>query len=63
MPLSAKDLADEATRATEMLQGKVIARITRQRETEVLVEFADGTRLFIDRSGPGVELSITGAPE
>ena len=63
MPLSPEDLSEQAMRATEALQGKVVARIARHRETEVLVEFADGTRLFIDRSGPGVELSITGAPE
>jgi len=62
MPLSPQDLSQEATRATEMLQGKVVARIARHRETEVLVEFTDGTRIFVDRSGSAIELSITGGP-
>lgn len=60
MQHSPQELAQEATRATEMLQGKVVVRIARHRETEVLVEFADGTRLFVDRSESAIELSITG---
>jgi hypothetical protein len=60
MQPSPQDLAQEASRATEMLQGKVVARIARHRDTEVLVEFTDGTRLFVDRSDSAVELSITG---
>ena len=61
MPLTSMQLAEESARATEMLLGKVVARVVRPKEGEVLVEFADGTRLFIDRSADGVELSITGA--
>jgi hypothetical protein len=60
MQLSPQDLAQEAARATEILHGKVVARIARHRDTEVLVEFTDGTRLFVDRSESAVELSITG---
>jgi hypothetical protein len=60
MQPSPQDLAQEASRATEMLKGKVVARIARHRDTEVLVEFTDGTRLFVDRSDSAVELSITG---
>ncbi len=60
MQPSPQDLAQEASRATEILQGKVVARIARLRNTEVLVEFTDGTRLFVDRSDSAVELSITG---
>jgi hypothetical protein len=63
MPRSTEDLAEEAEHATEMLQGKAVARIARHRETEVLIEFADGTRLFVDRSETGVELSITKGPK
>lgn len=61
MPLTSMQLAEESARATEMLLGKVVARVVRPKEGEVLVEFADGTRLFIDRSADGVELSITSA--
>ena len=57
------DLNAEAERATELLRGKVVARVERHREAEVMVEFTDGTRLYIDRSDSGVELSITGAGE
>jgi hypothetical protein len=56
-------LEDESTRATEMLSGKVVARVVRHRESEVLVEFTDGTRLFVDRRANGIELSITGVDE
>ena len=59
MQRSPQDLADEATRATEMLRGKIVARIDRHSEAEVLVEFTDGTRLFVDLSGSALELSIT----
>jgi hypothetical protein len=57
----ASKLAEESARATEVLAGKVVARVVRHREGEVLVEFEDGTRLFVDRTASGVELSITGA--
>ena len=62
MQRSPQDLADEATRATEMLRGKIVARIARHSEAEVLVEFTDGTRLFVDLSGSALELSVTGGP-
>jgi hypothetical protein len=60
MPLSPEQLAQEATAATNALVGKVVARVVRHRGSEVLVEFADGTRLFVDRSADGIEISITG---
>lgn len=60
MPNEATQLEDEAERASEMLRGKVVARVIRNRPTEVLVEFADGTRLFVDRATDALELSITG---
>jgi hypothetical protein len=52
-------LEQESVSATEILGGKVLARIVRHLETEVLIEFTDGTRLFIDRTDRGVGLSIT----
>ena len=57
------DLDEEAKRATELLKGKVVARVARHREGEVMVEFADGTRLYVDRRDDGIELSIIGGSE
>jgi hypothetical protein len=57
---SASKLEEESSRATEMLAGKVVARVVRHREGEVLVEFEDGTRLFVDHTQTDVEISITG---
>ena len=51
-------LDEETTRATEMLRGKVVKRVVRHREGEVLIEFEDGARLFAD-SETSLELSIT----
>lgn len=53
-------LNEESTRATEMLAGKVVARVLRHREGEVIVEFNDGTRLLVDHTQSGLELSING---
>jgi hypothetical protein len=60
MPNDVTQLEDEAERASEMLRGKVVARVIRNRPTEVLLEFTDGTRLFVDRAAEALELSITG---
>lgn len=51
-------LEKEAERATAMLSGKVVTRVLRHREAEVVIEFVDGTRLFVDSESP-LELSIT----
>ena len=59
MDNSQNDLHKEAAPATAMLQGKTVARVMRNRPGEVVIEFQDGTRVFIDRSETGVELSIT----
>jgi hypothetical protein len=53
-------LEDESERATGMLAGKVVAFIKRHRASEVLIEFTDGSRLYVDKSEDGIELSITG---
>lgn len=44
----AERLIDEAERATGMLAGKTVKCVRRWREQEVLIEFSDGARLFID---------------
>ena len=51
------ELASEAARATEMLRGRTIRVVRRHRASELLIEFDDGTRLFIDAQG-ALELSI-----
>lgn len=60
MSTEATQLEDEAVRASEMLRGKVVARVVRSKPTEVLLMFTDGTRLFVDRATDALELSITG---
>ena len=60
MPSTSDQLTDEAKRATELLRGKVVARILRSREGEALVEFTDGTRLFVDGLDGALELTISG---
>ena len=57
LPLMALD--EEERRATEMLKGKTVKVVRRHRATEVVVEFSDETRLFVDAAGP-LELSING---
>lgn len=60
MSLNPQQLAQEANAATKALVGKVVVRVLRHRDTEVLVEFEDGSRLFVDRGAEGVEISVTG---
>ena len=57
------NLEEEAERATELLKGKVVAKVIRHRAKEICVEFTDGTRLFVDHNSINVELSITGGAE
>jgi ribosomal protein S6E (S10) len=57
------DLNEESERATEMLKGKVVAKVIRHRNREIGIEFTDGTRLFVDAHQDEVELSITGGSD
>ena len=57
------NLEQEAERATDMLKGKVVAKVMRHRAEEVCIEFTDGTRLFVNHKTDNVELSITGGNE
>ena len=59
MPKSKEQLNNESSLASELLQNKIIGRILRPRETEVVIECTDGTRFFLHKSEFGVELSIT----
>ena len=49
----------EAARATEMLRDKTVSVVWRHRVGEVAIEFTDRTRLFVDHTSDGVEVSIT----
>jgi hypothetical protein len=51
---------EEAAVATRMLRTKVVSRVERFQPREVLVEFTDGIRLFVEATADGdLELSIT----
>jgi hypothetical protein len=50
-------LEEEADRATQLLRGKILRRVVRNRSGEVLIEFEDGSRIFADSNSP-LELSI-----
>lgn len=54
------ELDEESKNATELLKWKSVAAIFRNNETEVVIQFTDGARLFIN-SSIALELSITGA--
>lgn len=55
-----KNLDEEGERITKLLVGKTISYVRRHRDCELLIEFADGTRLFVDAPSEALELSITG---
>jgi len=57
------DLEQEASSATEILSGKVVAKVFRHRVEEVCIEVTDGTRIFVDQKADGIELSITNGAE
>lgn len=42
-----------------MLKGRAVRLVRRHRDNDLLIEFDDGTRLFVD-SQTALELSITG---
>jgi hypothetical protein len=52
-------LQEESRRATRMLKHKAVRRISRCRRKEVLIEFTDGTRFYVDWQEKALELSIT----
>jgi hypothetical protein len=52
-------LEQEAKRATELLRGKVVSEVWRHREGELGIRFTDGSRLFVDHTSIGLEVSIT----
>jgi hypothetical protein len=53
------DFEKEAQDITQLLQGKAVRAVKRFRAKEVLIEFTDGTRFFIDGVPNGFDFSIT----
>lgn len=56
-------LDEEAAAATRQLAGKTIRLVWRHRPGELLLEFADGTRLTVQATDSALELSITDGPQ
>ena len=54
------DLDAEGEELTNLVRAKVVTVIRRHMAAEVLVEFEDGTRLFINSRLDGLEFSVTG---
>ncbi|HXH69968.1 MAG TPA: hypothetical protein VNI60_06420 [Pyrinomonadaceae bacterium] len=54
------NLPKETQRATKMLKGKTVDSVKNFRKKEVLIEFTDGTRLFVDWQESELEISIEG---
>jgi hypothetical protein len=52
------DLENEAAKLTDLLKGKVVRIVRRHRSDEIMIEFAHGTRLFVNRVPAGL-LSVT----
>jgi hypothetical protein len=57
------DLENEAATATKLLEGKSVKVVRRHRANEVMIEFDDGTRLFVDSISDPLDLSVTGGSE
>lgn len=55
-----RELEDEATKLTDSIRGKTVKVVRRHRSAEVLIEFNDGARLFIN-APDRLEFSITEA--
>lgn len=57
--ITESELKSEARRVTRMLKGKIVEKVWRHRANEIGIQFTEGTRLFVDISEGGLELSIT----
>ena len=59
MQESAK-MESQAEDITALIQGKSVRTVRRHRASEVMIEFTDGTRIFIDSPGAVLDVSVTG---
>ena len=53
------NLDDEAKSLTALLGGKTVKLVRRHRAAEILLEFEDGTRLFVNIGANGLDFSVT----
>ncbi len=52
-------LEQEARSLSHELKGKVVAGVLRQRDREAIIQFADGSRLYIEAGASGIELATS----
>ena len=57
------DLGDEARELTALIGGKTVKLVRRHRPAELMIEFDDGTRLFVDVATKGLDVSVTGGED
>jgi hypothetical protein len=50
---------EDGQKATAQLGGKTVRRVVKRGPNELMVEFADGTRLFLNSTPSDIELAIT----
>lgn len=53
-------LEDEGERATLLLKGLVVDKVVRNRTKEVLIQFTDGSRFYVDLIDDYLDFSIEG---
>jgi hypothetical protein len=51
-------LATDTKKVTRVLAGKTVKAVRRHRATELLILFTDGTRLLVDQTTEGLELTM-----
>jgi hypothetical protein len=57
-------LAGDQKALQKLLKGKTVKSVWRRKRKELGLEFADGTRLFIDwKKNQSLDLSVTGGTE
>jgi hypothetical protein len=59
----ANQLDAEGPRLTKLLAGKTIKVAKRHRESEVMLEFTDGSRFFVNSGPMKLDISVTGGQE
>ena len=56
---SMQKLEQEALDLKELLKDKTVSNIVRHNEKELLIEFSDGTRFFVNSIEEKLDLSVT----
>lgn len=55
------DLKDEEQQLQALIADKVVAQVRHHRASELMLEFSDGSRLFVNVAGQDLDLSLIGA--